>query len=99
PKAAHGHMTPFTLKLLGTCSLHGKDGRPVQSVLAQPRRFALLAYLALEGRSGGVARERIIDVFWPDASPDRGRGALNQAIFYLRRSLGPDVIRTRELDE
>lgn len=92
-------MAPFALKVLGNCTIYSDNGTLVQSVLAQPRRFALLVYLALEGRSAAISRERIIGVFWPNAPPDRGRGALNQAVFYLRRSLGPEAIRTQEPDE
>lgn len=92
-------MARFSLKVLGTCSLQTESGEAVQSVLAQPRRFALLVYLAIESRSGPIRRERILNTFWPESSPDKGRGALNQAVFYLRRSLGANTILTHASEE
>jgi DNA-binding SARP family transcriptional activator/TolB-like protein len=84
----------YRISVLGTSSLRGHEGQLVHSVLQQPRRFALLVHLALESRSGPVQRDAVLGVFWPDKSQDNARGSLNQAIHYLRRSLGPDAIRT-----
>lgn len=80
--------------VLGTCDLRSPEGGQVQSVLQQPRRFALLAYLALATRKGPVGRDTVLGVFWADKAQDKARGALNQAVHYLRRSLGPEAIRT-----
>lgn len=80
--------------VLGTCDLRADDGTQVQSVLQQPRRFALLAYLAVATRPGPVGRDSVLGVFWPDRPQDKARGALNQAVHYLRRSLGTEAIRT-----
>jgi DNA-binding SARP family transcriptional activator len=85
---------PYRISVLGTSGLRGDEGQPVNSVLQQPRRFALLVYLALESRSGPVRRDTVLGVFWPDKTWDIARGSLNQALYYLRRSLGPDAIRT-----
>jgi DNA-binding SARP family transcriptional activator/TolB-like protein len=84
----------FRITVLGTSSLRGDEGQLIQSVLRQPRRFALLVYLALESRSGPVRRDTVMGVFWPDSSQESARSALNQAVHYLRRSLGPDAIET-----
>ena len=40
------------LTLLGLQSVRGSDGREFGSLLAQPKRFALLAYLTVAGRGG-----------------------------------------------
>jgi len=84
----------YRIDVLGTSSLRGDEGKLIQSVLQQPRRFALLVYLALESRSGPVQRDTVLGVFWPEKSQDNARGSLKQAIHYLRRSLGADAIRT-----
>ena len=84
----------YRISVLGGSSLRGDEGHAILSVLQQPRRFALLVYLALESRSGPVRRDRVLGVFWPEKSQDAARGSLNQAIHYLRRSLGPEAIRT-----
>lgn len=82
----------YELRLLAPLNLTRPDGAPVQSVLAQPRRTALLAYLAME--PGPVSRDRLLAMFWPESTDERARNALNQALHFLRRSLGDEVIVT-----
>ncbi len=85
---------PSRISVLGNSDLRREDGALAQSVLHQPRRFALLVYLALASRQGPVRRDRVMAVFWADKPQDKARGALNQAVHYLRRSLGQDAIVT-----
>lgn len=66
------------------------------SVLSQPKRLCLLAYLALVGEP--VSRSTLVALFWPDSGEDRARNALSQALHYLRRSLGPQVVEGVEGD-
>lgn len=80
------------LTILGGVDLRRDDGAPIGSVLNQPRRLALLVYLAVESVDGGVQRDRLLGVFWPDLSQDQARQALRSALHYLRRSLGRDAI-------
>lgn len=87
---------PYRLSLLGPWTLHGSDGRAVRSVLAQPKRLCLLAYLALSG--GPVSRSALVALFWPDSDEERARNALSQSLHYLRRSLGPGVVESVEGD-
>ncbi len=83
------------LTILGDVDLRADDGVAVGSVLTQPRRFALLVYLALESGAGGIQRDRLLGVFWPETTQDRARQSLRSALHFLRRSLGPDAIVTR----
>jgi DNA-binding SARP family transcriptional activator/TolB-like protein len=77
------------LRVLGDVGLRNdEDGAIVGSVLNQPRRLALLAFLAVESGSGGVQRDRLLGVFWPDLSQDHARQSLRTALHFLRRSLG-----------
>ncbi len=69
------------------------------TLLAQPRRAALLAYLAVEGGEGFVSRDRLLGVFWPESDESRARASLRQTLAFLRRVLGADAIRTRGDDE
>ena len=86
------------LRILGTIELLAEDGRSLLSLLTQPKRVALLSYLA--ARVGEFKRrDSIIGVFWPDVDQERGRHALRQAIYGLRRSLGPKVIESRGAEE
>jgi DNA-binding SARP family transcriptional activator/TolB-like protein len=86
------------LELLGSLDLRDANGRELHSVLAQPKRTALLACLALSG-TGYQRRDQLLAMFWPESDAERARKALRQAIFFLRRSLGQDTILSRGDDE
>jgi DNA-binding SARP family transcriptional activator len=58
----------------------------------QKRRFALLAYLALE-RS--APRARVAALFYPEIDERRAARRLTQTIYALRRQLGSDCIESR----
>ncbi len=85
------------LSLLGSVDLTGPDGRQILSVLAQPKRVALLAYLATAG--DWVRRDTLLGIFWPESDEERARHALRQALYSLRRSLGPHAIQSRGDEE
>src|SRR5918996_2738756 len=80
------------LTTLGEIDLRRSDGHPASSVLQQPRRFALLCYLAVADRTP-VSRDTLLGLFWPEKPEEDARHDLSQAIHYLRRSLGAEVIR------
>ena len=83
----------FRLQLFGTPDLTNGDGRSVHSVLAQPKRFALLAYIAAVEPSGPQTRETLLAMFWPESDAEHARNSLSQSLTYLRRSLGGDLFR------
>lgn len=82
----------YRLTVLGGMDLMDPDGHRVQSVLNQPKRLALLAYLAIEGRGRPVPRDRILAVIWPECDDATARNRLKRAVHFLRRSLGPGVL-------
>ncbi len=86
---------PFRLLLLGRIAVEDAEGRPVRSVMAQPKRLALLAFLALHGEGSGVRRETLIAHLWPELDGERARGALRKALHFLRQSLGEEVLPPR----
>jgi DNA-binding SARP family transcriptional activator len=43
-----------------------------------------MAYLVMRG-DADVARDKLLDLFWPDADPDRARDSLNTALWSIRR--------------
>ncbi len=90
---------PLHLTLLGHTDLTGDDGRRFDKVLAQPKRLALLAYLAL-GKAGRMhRRDSLLLLFWPESDDEHARGALSQSLSFLRRELGDGVIATRGTEE
>ncbi|MDX1674198.1 MAG: BTAD domain-containing putative transcriptional regulator, partial [Longimicrobiales bacterium] len=80
------------LELLGPVALTREDGTSVESVLAQPKRLALLAYLAAAAPGSAHPRDTLLGLLWPELDQDRARRALRQALHGLRRSLGPGVL-------
>ena len=78
------------LELLGTLSLRS-DARPVPVAAQQKRPLALVALVALAGKSG-LSRERIEAYLWPEAASGRGRHSLDQNVYALRHALGVEVI-------
>ncbi|CAN5819792.1 hypothetical protein BH23GEM9_BH23GEM9_15740 [soil metagenome] len=85
----------FKLRTLGGVELRNADEQVVLSVTAQPRRLALLIYLASQTGRGPMTRDRLLALFWPEWSEDRARNALNQALHFLRRSLASAVVESR----
>lgn len=62
--------------------------------ITQPRRLALVAYLALARPRGLHSRDTILALLWPESSTESGRQALRNALHALRRTLGTDGIVT-----
>jgi DNA-binding SARP family transcriptional activator/TolB-like protein/Flp pilus assembly protein TadD len=79
------------LSTLGVLDLQGAEGQELRTVLAQPKRAALLAYLAVALPRGLHRRDPLLALFWPEYDAERARNALSQAIHFLRRSLGDAV--------
>jgi DNA-binding SARP family transcriptional activator len=77
---------------LGTLDLRTDRGERVQALLAQPKRVALLAYLAAAQPGTTPSRDTLYGVFWPELSEDRARHALSQALYAMRRALGANVV-------
>lgn len=87
------------LKALGSLDLRGDDSRPLQAVLAQPKRLALLAYLAIATPRGFHRRDTIVGLLWPEFDETRARNALNKAVHHLRTSMGAEAVVSRGHEE
>ncbi|UCG88101.1 MAG: PD40 domain-containing protein [Gemmatimonadota bacterium] len=85
-------------RLLGSVDLKGPEGT-LRSVLAQPKRVALLAYLAVASPRGFHRRDKLLGLFWPESDQEHGRAALRKALYFLRQSLGEEVIVSRGDEE
>ena len=83
------------LRALGGVDLRNAQEQELRLVLAQPKRVALLAYLALATEGGYHRRDALLALFWPELDEDRARRALRQAVHFLRRMLGAHVIEGR----
>jgi serine/threonine-protein kinase len=87
------------LSTFGSVDLRAPDDTVLDSVLAQPKRVALLVYLAAARPPGFHRRDRLVALFWPELDDARARDALSQALRFLRQALGSDVVITRGVDE
>jgi len=83
------------LQVLGSVDLACSKGVALQHVLAQPKRTALLSYLAVATPRGFHRRDVIKTVFWPEHNAEQARHALRQALYFLRGAAGPGVIVSR----
>src|SRR5207237_8059828 len=77
---------------LGRVDLRGHEGTPATSILAQPKRIALLAYLATAKGDACHRRDTLLGIFWPELDTEHARASLRKSLHLLRRSLGDDVV-------
>ena len=89
----------IALRTLGALDLSASDGRDVRALLRQPKRCALLVYLALAGPERFRRRDTVVALFWPERDEQHARGALRQALTFLRRELGEGIVATRGEEE
>src|SRR6266571_7821038 len=86
-------------RMLGTLNLTGPGGRELRILLAQPRRLALLAYLAAATPQGFHRRDSLLALFWPELDQSHARAALRQALHVIRNALGASVLASRGDEE
>jgi DNA-binding SARP family transcriptional activator/Flp pilus assembly protein TadD len=80
------------LRALGALDLRDANGQELRTLVAQPRRAALLAYLALATPRGLHSRDGLLALFWPEQDAEHARNALSQALHFLKRSLGAQAL-------
>jgi DNA-binding SARP family transcriptional activator/TolB-like protein len=83
------------LTLLGLQTVRDSNGRELGSLAAQPKRFALLAYLAVSGSGGFHRRDTLAAMFWPDLDQFAARRALRNTLYHLREVLGDGALITQ----
>jgi DNA-binding SARP family transcriptional activator/TolB-like protein len=81
------------LLTLGRVRLVADAGDPSAGTI-QPKRIALLTYLALAVGRTSVRCDALVALFWPELGEEEGRHALRQALHYLRHVIGDDVFTT-----
>jgi DNA-binding SARP family transcriptional activator/TolB-like protein len=86
---------PIRLRTLGTLDVSGPDVRALQALVSQPKRAALLVYLAVARPSGLQRRDTLVALLWPETEQTRARHALSQIVYQLRRALGAEALVSR----
>jgi DNA-binding SARP family transcriptional activator/TolB-like protein len=85
----------IALTLLGPQGIRDDDGRDVGALAAQPKRFALLAFLVISEGNGYHRRDSLASMFWPEMDQFAARRALRNTLYHLRETLGDGVIITK----
>lgn len=91
--------SPLRLAVLGHTELHGSGSGAGATVIRQPKRLAILAYLALAKAGGYRRRDSVVAMFWPDLDQAHGRLQLRKALHALRSALGQEAIGVRGDEE
>lgn len=81
-------MPVFYLRTFGGLSIEDCESPASRSVI-QRGRLAVLAALA-DAAHGGLSRDQLLALFWPESDSERARGSLRQALYMLRRETGRD---------
>ena len=85
-------------RTLGRFELVDGDPPASHAVAAQPKRLALLAYLALARPNGPQRRDTLLALFWPELNDEEARRALRQALHALRQLLGATTLVSLDHD-
>ena len=91
--------TGAELRILGHTELSLAGNVTGGAVLRQPKRLALLAYLALATTNGFRRRDQIVGIFWPDQDQMHARTQLRKALHALRAIVGTSAFVTRGEEE
>ena len=70
-----------------------EGGTPL--LASQPKRAALLAYLAAAEPRGPQRRDKLLAAFWPELDQAKARHALSQALHAIRKELGIELFENR----
>jgi len=88
------------LRTLGGLDLSDPEGRgELRAILVQPKRLAVLVYLALSDSHLFRRRDTLVSLFWPEVDEEHARGALRQALRFLRGQLGTGALISRGEEE
>jgi serine/threonine-protein kinase len=87
------------LRILGHTELSIAENLTGGGVLRQPKRLAVLAYLALAATEGFRRRDQIVGLFWPDQDQLHARTQLRKALHGLRATIGAEAFLTRGDEE
>ena len=83
------------IRTLGSVDVESPARDAARAVVSQPKRFALLVYLAVALPRGPHRRDVLLSLFWPESDDERSRSVLRQTLYLLRQSLGAEALRSR----
>ena len=92
-------MPMIHFQVLGSLELVGPEGNEILSILSQPKRTAVLSYLAVASPRGFHRRDKLAALFWPEGDQGHARASLRKTLHFLRTSLGEDAVPSRGDEE
>jgi DNA-binding SARP family transcriptional activator/TolB-like protein len=79
-------------RLFGTLELIVGDDAEQCVVPLQPKRAAVLAYLAAARPGPLHRRDTLLSLFWPESTDEHARNALSKTLHYLRERIGAEAL-------
>jgi serine/threonine-protein kinase len=87
------------IQTFGTVGLRSRADGASEANIVQPKRLALLVYLATAPPRRCRRRDQIVSLFWPELDREHARGSLSQGLRYLRKTLGAGAIISQGEEE
>ncbi len=78
----------LSIVTLGRLGFEGHGTEGAARLLDQPKRLAVLLYMATSQRGGTLTRDQIAALFWPESNATNARNALRQTLSFVRGCLG-----------
>lgn len=88
----HGGLV---LCVLGAPEFIGAGAEDASEIITQPKRLALLVYLATSLPRGFRRRDELLALLWPEADADHARNSLRQSLHVLRLHLPAGTVLAR----
>jgi DNA-binding SARP family transcriptional activator len=85
----HRFAPKIFIRSFGSLSVHRGSWDGSSTAIGR-RRVRLLLGLLVVNLEGGLTRDQVVDVLWPDADPASAVNSLNQTVFQLRRLIEPN---------
>jgi DNA-binding SARP family transcriptional activator/tetratricopeptide (TPR) repeat protein len=76
------------LRSFGSLAIHRDSWDNAPSLIGR-RRIRLLLGVLIANFDGGLTRDEVIEVLWPESDPGSAVNSLNQTVFQLRRLIEP----------
>ncbi len=92
-RATREEAEPLSVRLLGPLDIRLGKETLSSSSWKNKKALAAFKYLAANRSQGFVPRSVIMELLWPEISPDSGAKNLNVALTSLRKTLEPDAAR------
>ena len=87
------------LRVLGAADITGIARNHADALCGQPKRLAVLVFLAMTSRNGYQRRDHLVGLFWPELDQDHSRAQLRRVLFEIRRAAGDGLLMTRGDEE